>query len=98
MLRPQRGCSTFGICDFIRVPSPAARTMTATGRGALTRLVSSGIARTYPGFTDLGNVGTQVATTSVFTRPSPAGYRLVAVIGLTAGADLSSERDTLRAR
>src|ERR1700677_267271 len=49
MLRPHRGCSTFGICDFIRVPSPAARTMTATGRGALTRLISSGIARTYPG-------------------------------------------------
>jgi len=44
------GPSTFGIFDFIRVPSPAARTMTATGRGALTRLVSSGIARTYPGY------------------------------------------------
>src|SRR6266496_3003435 len=36
MLRPHRACSTFGMRDLIRVPSPAARTMTATGRGWLT--------------------------------------------------------------
>src|SRR5690242_4941340 len=36
MLRPHRECSTFGMRDLIRVPSPAARTMTATGRGWLT--------------------------------------------------------------
>src|SRR5579859_4731993 len=41
MLRPHRLCSTLGTCDFMRVPSPAARTMTATGRGSLTRLISS---------------------------------------------------------
>src|SRR5271166_4754209 len=43
MLRPHSECSTFGTRDFIRVPSPAARTITATGRGSLTRQVSSGI-------------------------------------------------------
>ena len=31
------GCSTFGVADFIRVPSPAARTTTAAGRSGLTR-------------------------------------------------------------
>src|SRR5213595_2189833 len=36
MLRPHREYSTFGVRDLIRVPSPAARTMTATGRGWLT--------------------------------------------------------------
>ena len=34
---PPIGCSTLGVEDFIRVPSPAARTMTAAGRGVLTR-------------------------------------------------------------
>ena len=28
MLRPATGCSTFMVFDFIRVPPPAARTMT----------------------------------------------------------------------
>ena len=51
MLRPHRACSTFGSRDFILVPSPAARTMTASGRGWLTRQVSSGSAPTsaFPG-------------------------------------------------
>ncbi len=31
MLRPAIGCSTFMVFDFIRVPPPAARTMTVTG-------------------------------------------------------------------
>ena len=31
MLRPAMGCSTFMVFDFIRVPPPAARTMTVTG-------------------------------------------------------------------
>ena len=30
-------CSTLGVLDFIRVPSPAARTMTAAGRGTGSR-------------------------------------------------------------
>ena len=34
---PPIGCRTLGVVDFIRVPSPAARTMTAAGRGVLTR-------------------------------------------------------------
>ena len=34
---PPMGCRTLGVADFIRVPSPAARTMTAAGRGVLTR-------------------------------------------------------------
>src|ERR1700735_3578185 len=29
MLRPARACSTFGVCERIRVPAPAARTRTA---------------------------------------------------------------------
>ena len=92
MLRPHRACSTFGICDFIRVPSPAARTMTATGRGSLTRQVSSGIAPTSAvGFRGhrlaeppAGTVrifGFPDATANVFTHPSSAGYRPVAMIG-----------------
>ena len=31
MLRPQTGCSTFMVFDFIRVPLPAASTITAAG-------------------------------------------------------------------
>ena len=31
MLRPAIGCSTFMVLDFIRVPPPAARTMTVIG-------------------------------------------------------------------
>lgn len=34
--RPQMLCRTFGVADFIRVPSPAASTTTAAGRVALT--------------------------------------------------------------
>jgi hypothetical protein len=33
MLRPQIGWRTFIVLDFIRVPLPAARTMTAAGAG-----------------------------------------------------------------
>src|SRR5579859_8035179 len=36
MLAPQIGWSTFGSCDFIRVPAPAARTTTAAGRLTVT--------------------------------------------------------------
>src|SRR5579862_4628463 len=39
MVRPQTLCRTFGVRVFIRVPSPAARTMTAAGPLALTRLL-----------------------------------------------------------
>ena len=38
MLRPHSSCRTLGSCDFIRVPSPAARTITAAGRLTLTPL------------------------------------------------------------
>src|SRR6476661_7058348 len=34
------GCSTLGVADFMRVPSPAARTMTAAGREVVTRVGS----------------------------------------------------------
>ncbi len=83
MLRPHSGCSTFGIRDFIRVPSPAARTMTAAGRVSLTRQVSSGSADIcVPGASGVSptlRIGD--ATANVFTYPSPAGYRPVAVLG-----------------
>jgi hypothetical protein len=36
-LRPPTSWSTFGVDDFIRVPSPAASTTTAAGRVRLTR-------------------------------------------------------------
>src|SRR5471030_3226824 len=36
-LLPPTVCRTLGIADFIRVPSPAARTTTAAGRAGLTR-------------------------------------------------------------
>src|SRR5699024_10451568 len=36
-LRPPIRCSTFGVADFIRVPWPAARTITAAGGVRLTR-------------------------------------------------------------
>ena len=36
MLRPAIGCSTFMVLDFIRVPPPAARTMTVIPLGVLT--------------------------------------------------------------
>src|SRR5689334_16354390 len=36
MLIPQIGCNTFGSWDFIRVPAPAARMMTAAGRLTIT--------------------------------------------------------------
>src|ERR1700761_1663106 len=69
MLRPHNGCSTFGRVDFIRVPSPAARTMTAAGRLALTPQGSSDRCR-YDG-----------AVTCLFTCPSLGGYRQVAEPG-----------------
>src|SRR6478736_1002556 len=34
------GCNTLGVADFMRVPSPAARTMTAAGREVVTRVGS----------------------------------------------------------
>jgi hypothetical protein len=33
MERPARACRTFGSADFMRVPSPAARTTAVTGLG-----------------------------------------------------------------
>src|SRR5262249_45812804 len=39
---PPTGCSTLGTLDFIRVPSPAARTITAAGTLALTQLLGIG--------------------------------------------------------
>ena len=60
-VRPPISCRTLGSADFIRVPSPAARTTTAAGRSGLTRSAPGGeaagwrrAARTpggYPGFT-----------------------------------------------
>src|SRR5687767_1596370 len=51
MDRPQSGCITFMVLDFIRVPLPAARTITATARltpGLLSsRSSSPGRSRTY---------------------------------------------------
>ena len=95
MLRPHSECSTFGVREFIRVPSPAARTMTATGRGSLTRQVSSGYRAGICGFLGFrghrfaepaepalsGCFGFPDVTANVFTHPSPAGYRPVAMIG-----------------
>ena len=69
MLRPHSGCSTFGRVDFIRVPSPAARMMTAAGRLAVTPQGSSDRYR-YAG-----------AVTYLFTCPSLGGYRQVAQPG-----------------
>src|SRR6266536_3316220 len=42
MVLPQITCRTFGVRVFIRVPSPAARMMTAAGPLALTRLLGIG--------------------------------------------------------
>src|ERR1022692_849045 len=42
MVLPQTLCRTFGVRVFIRVPSPAARMMTAAGPLALTRLLGIG--------------------------------------------------------
>src|ERR1022692_3162621 len=42
MVLPQTRCRTFGVRVFIRVPSPAARMMTAAGSLALTRLLGIG--------------------------------------------------------
>src|SRR6266567_3524789 len=42
MVLPQTTCRTFGVRVFIRVPSPAARMMTAAGPLALTRLLDIG--------------------------------------------------------
>src|SRR3954468_13849249 len=36
MLRPAIGCSTFAVFDFIRVPPPAARTITVRSSGTVT--------------------------------------------------------------
>src|SRR6185503_589693 len=38
MLRPASGCSTFGVSDRMRVPAPAARTMTADAVFVVTAL------------------------------------------------------------
>jgi hypothetical protein len=35
-VRPAMGCKTFGVVDFIRVPSPAASTTTVSRRDVLT--------------------------------------------------------------
>src|SRR4051794_6793368 len=40
--RPRIWCRTLGVADRIRVPSPAASTTTAAGRGGLTREVLLG--------------------------------------------------------
>src|SRR5712692_5728235 len=42
MVRPHTMCSVFGVLVFIRVPSPAARMMTAAGPLALTGLLGIG--------------------------------------------------------
>ena len=50
MLRPQTGCSTFMVLDFIRVPPPAARTITAVGLGSAQHsLVARWDAHVLPG-------------------------------------------------
>ena len=42
MLRPAMGCSTFIVLDFIRVPPPAARTMTVMAWSVLCVLTLPG--------------------------------------------------------
>src|SRR6266496_1916560 len=62
MVLPQITCRTFGVRVFIRVPSPAARMMTAPGPLALTRLLGIG-------------AGKRLEAPRRFTFRTPAGYR-----------------------
>src|ERR1700733_1857286 len=81
MLRPHSECRTLGRRDFMRLPSPAARTSTAAGRLSLTRNGLLGYrAETLPGPSSPGTP-LSGATPDLLTRSSSAGYRPVAEIG-----------------
>src|ERR1039457_3658313 len=89
IVRPHTTCSTFGVRVFIRVPSPAARMMTAAGPLPLTRLGSSvsvqarGGEMRPPGHRRVGP--RRLAGGAVprrFTLPTSAGYRPVAAVRL----------------
>src|SRR6202042_2751004 len=69
MLRPHTSLSTLGVWFFIRVPSPAARMITAAGPLTLTRLGSSVSAQARPVAHRRGIPPGQ------FTLPTLAGYR-----------------------
>ena len=72
-VRPPIRCRTLGVADFIRVPSPAARTMTAAGRAVVTRRCSRGSwRRTAPLYR---RVGGMPSTPVAAPPPSVVGGR-----------------------
>src|SRR6266516_4973315 len=88
MLRPHSSCRTLGSCDFIRVPSPAARTITAAGRLTLTPL------RLF-GYDADDQAGTGQRPVARFTHPTPAGYPQVAWRRAAPGNGLPGEDSNL---